>query len=251
MALGTLSPRPVRPPRPRAGGGNRPPVNRSRGGGGGGGRGGDGGPDYEERLRRYRLGMAIGLVSIVMLFVTFSLAYIFRHSAAVYDPSYGFVVREWTPVALPMRFLWINTAILVLSSVSIELARRQVTRDSILAPAFSIPGIKQDSHRIPWLGMTLLLGSLFLGGQCLAWRELERNGFLLGEGTASSFFYVLTGTHAVHLLAGILALLYALIITLRRKPIEQRRIVIDVTSWYWHVIDVLWIYLFALLALAR
>lgn len=253
MALGTLSPRlTVRPPRPHTGGGNRPPVNRSRGGGGGGGgRGGDGNPDYGERLRRYRLGMAIGLLSIVMLFVTFSLAYIFRQKIGVYDPSAGFVVKEWTPVALPMRLLWINTALLVLSSIAIERARRQAARDSVLAPVYSIPGIKADGRRLPWLTITMILGFLFLGGQALAWRELGRKGYVLGEGAASSFFYVLTGTHALHLVGGMLALSYALFITLRRRPIEQRRIIIDVTSWYWHVIDVLWLYLFALLALAR
>lgn len=195
--------------------------------------------------------MAIGLVSIVMLFVTFSLAYIFRQSVGVYDPSSGFVVREWTPVLLPMRYLWVNTVILLLSSIAIELARRQAVRDSLLAPVFSIPGIRSDDRRVPWLAVTVVLGLLFLGGQALAWLELQHKGFLLGEGAASSFFYVLTATHALHLVGGILALLYALGITWRRKPIEQRRIIIDVTSWYWHVIDVLWLYLFALLALAR
>jgi cytochrome c oxidase subunit 3 len=253
MAVGTLSPRlTIRPPRPRSGGGSRPPVDRYRGGGGGGGRGGDNGPDYGERLRRYRLGMAIGLVSVVMLFVTFSLTYVLREAVRFYDPSTGADVRLWTPVALPLRILWINTAVLVLSSVTLEMARRRAVRDSVLAPAFSIPGIKaDDGWRVPWLAITVVLGFLFVGGQLLAWQKLEHGGFLLGDGAASTFFYVLTGTHALHLVGGLLALLYVAFITWRRKPIEQRRIVIDVASWYWHVIDILWIYLFALLAFAR
>jgi cytochrome c oxidase subunit III len=63
--------------------------------------------------------------------------------------------------------------------------------------------------------------------------------------------YLLTGMHALHLLGGVIALLYAGTITLMRKPVDSRRVVIDVTSWYWHFMALLWIYIFALLEFAR
>ena len=252
MALGTLSPRlPVEAP-VRTGGGGKPPVDHSSGGGGGGGRGGDGGaPDYQERLRRYRLGMAIGLVSIVMLFISFSTAYILRETSGVYDPVSGDIVRNWAQLKLPMGLLWLNTLLLLSSSITVELARRQTARQALIAPILAIPGIRNDERHFPWLHITIVLGFAFITGQVLAWKELVQRGFLMGSGASSSFFYLLTGTHALHLLGGVAALLYAIVITWMRKPIEQRHIVIDVTAWYWHVIDLLWIYLFALLAFAH
>lgn len=249
MALGTLGPRsPVNNPRVHPGGGGRPPVDRSRGGGWGGGRGGDGAPDYGERLRRYRLGMAVALVSIVMLFLCFSAAYLLRENTGVYDMNTGAVTHDWQPLHLPMALLWLNTLVLIASSVTIELARRQAVRQAALAPALSIPGIRSDDRFIPWLPITVLLGFAFLGGQWLAWLDLGRRGWLVETTVSSSFFYVLTGTHALHIVAGLVALLYAMLLAFRRKPYEQRRIVVDVTAWYWHVIDILWIYLFVLLA---
>lgn len=252
MALGTLSPRlPVESPRSRSGGGSRPPLDGSHGGGSGGGRGGDNAPDYGERLRRYRLGMAIGLVSIIMLFVCFSVTFIFRQFTGVYDPSTGIVVRDWQPIRVPLGILWVNTALLAASSITMELARRQAVQRAVLAQALAIPGIKADDRRpAPWLGITVVLGTAFLVGQVLAWHDLQLRGLLISTGPSSSFFYILTGTHALHLLGGVLALLYALIAGWARKPLEQRRIIVDVTSWYWHVIGLLWIYLFALLTIA-
>ncbi|HET8667191.1 MAG TPA: cytochrome c oxidase subunit 3 [Terriglobales bacterium] len=249
MALGTLSPHlPAKSPKLRAGGGGRPPVNRSRGGDWGGGRGGDGAPDYGERLRRCRLGMAVALVSIVMVFVCFSAAFLLRQASGVYDGASGTIVHDWQPLLLPLNLLWLNTIVLLASSVTIELAKRHAIEQAALAPILSIPGIKADTRYVPWLPITIALGFTFLGGQWLAWADMQRHGWWISSGASSSFFYILTGTHALHLLGGILALLYAEALALRHKPVEQRRIVVDVTAWYWHVIDILWIYLFALLA---
>ena len=68
---------------------------------------------------------------------------------------------------------------------------------------------------------------------------------------ASPFFYVLTGVHAVHLIVGIGVLIYAGIISLLRHAIEQQRIVIEITRWYWHFMGALWVYVFALLQFGR
>jgi cytochrome c oxidase subunit 3 len=85
----------------------------------------------------------------------------------------------------------------------------------------------------------------------MAWRELANRGFCVATSPSSSFVYLLTGTHAVHLAGGVLALLYAAATSLLHRPLEARRIVVDVTAWYWHFMALLWLYIFALLWLAR
>jgi cytochrome c oxidase subunit 3 len=68
---------------------------------------------------------------------------------------------------------------------------------------------------------------------------------------SSSFAFLLTITHAIHLTGGILALIWAASTSLLRRPVEARWIAVDITAWYWHFMAVLWIYVFALLAYAR
>jgi len=99
--------------------------------------------------------------------------------------------------------------------------------------------------------VTVVLGFGFLVGQWLAWSELKGRGFLVSTNPDSSFVYLLTAAHAVHLAGGIIALLWASASSLLHRPIEGRRIVVDVAAWYWHFMAVLWIYVFALLAFAR
>ena len=85
----------------------------------------------------------------------------------------------------------------------------------------------------------------------MAWHELAARGFFLATSPSSSFVYLLTGTHAIHLAGGVLALLYAGVISLMNRPVEVRRIVVDITAWYWHFMALLWIYIFALLEFAK
>lgn len=231
----------------QAGGGTPPSVPS---GGGDSGRGG--GPNYVDRLRRARVGMTVALAPIAMLFVAFTSAYVVRKGLPTLDEATGKYVRDWLQVNLPFQLLLVNTFLLVLSSITMELARRQVTRQVALAPVSSIPGVSIGKERsYPWLGATVVLGMGFLAGQWMAWRELADRGFYLATSPSSSFVYLLTGAHAVHLAGGIVALIYASATALTRKSLESRRIVIDVTAWYWHFMAVLWIYIFALLELAR
>jgi cytochrome c oxidase subunit 3 len=221
-------------------------------GGGGDGRGGNGSPDYSGRLRRARLGLAVGLTPILMLFVSFTSAYIMRRGLPMLDAETNRQTSDWVSVSLPWLLLLINSVVLVVSSVTMELARRRVTREVALAPVTTIPGVSLGEEKpFPWLGLTVVLGLTFLFGQWMAWRELAYRGFFLYTSPSSSFVYLLTGMHAIHLAGGVLALLYAGTITLLRKPVEVRRIVIDITAWYWHFMALLWIYIFALLELAR
>ena len=225
--------------------GHKPPVPPS--GGGDDGRGGDV-PSYGARLRRARLGLACGIATVCMVFVSLTSAYIVRQGLPTFDGATNTYVRDWGLTDLPWVLLGINTALLLLSSVTMEFARRQAARQR-LAPEVD-SGVWNEKS-FPWLGITVLLGMGFLAGQWLAWGELHTRGFYVSTNPSSSFAFLLTITHAIHLTGGMIALLWAASASLLHKPVETRRIVVDITAWYWHFMAVLWIYIFALLGFAR
>lgn len=195
---------------------------------------------FEARLRRARLGLLVGLVGIVMVFMSFTSAYVVRQGLPTLDPGTNTLVRDWFSVRLP-SLLFLNTVVLLISSGSMELARRQALRDARY----------KTENGLPWLALTVLLGLSFLIGQWTVWQKLAASGLYLSTNPSSSFIYLLTGTHAVHLLGGILALLFAGGAAMLRRPVESRAVVVDTAAWYWHFMTVLWVYIFCLLKFAR
>ena len=229
--------------------GHKPPAPPVQGGGEDG-RGDV--PDYGARLRRARLGLICGITTVGMVFISLTSAYVFRRGLPTFQGETNSYVRDWGGVDLPWLLLGINTAILLISSVTMELARRKSARQAALAPVTSIPGISLgDEKNFPWLGITVVLGCGFLVGQWLAWGELHHRGFFVDTDPSSSFVFLLTIAHAVHLAGGMIALMWASSASLLRKPLESVRIAVDITAWYWHFMAVLWIYIFLLLGLAR
>ncbi len=208
---------------------------------------GDGNPQYRDRRRRYRLGVIIGMAAIVMFFVSLTSAYIVRQGIGNWDSRTGQYVTDWVPLRVP-PVLWVNTLILLCSSLTMEMARRRTLERTVTARQF---GIDSGHRPFPWLGITTILGIGFIAGQALAWRELSVQGVYISTNPSSSFFYVLTVSHGLHLLGGVLALLYASVTTLLARPLETKAIVVDVTALYWHFMDALWIYIFALLLIAK
>src|SRR5712671_1612196 len=97
-------------------------------------------PDYATRLRRARLGLLVALTPIIMLFVSFSSAYVVRQGLPTLDPRSNQLVRDWIPVTLP-KLLLINTGVLILSSLFMELARRQIRRQVSGAAPATVPGV--------------------------------------------------------------------------------------------------------------
>lgn len=220
-------------------------------GGGDDGRRGPGMPDYSTRLRRARLGLLVALTPVLMLFVSFTSAYVVRQGLPTLDPRTNQLVRDWIPVKLPALLL-VNTLVLLLSSVGMELARRQTKLAAVAATAKPGSGASiSEEGKTPWLAMTIVLGLLFLFGQWLAWKQLAASGFYVATTPSSSFVYLLTGAHAVHLMGGVLALLVAGLFVLLRKPVTTRSIVVDVAGWYWHFMAALWVYILLLLEFAR
>ncbi|MFN2512890.1 MAG: heme-copper oxidase subunit III [Pyrinomonadaceae bacterium] len=207
------------------GGGSRFP------GGNGGSRKGNGHEghfsQFESSANRYRIGMWVALAAILMMFTALTSAYIVRAASS----------NDWRPIAMP-QVLLLSTALIVASSGTLELARRK------LKAAFA-------GSLNPWLLLTAALGIAFVGSQLLAWRQLVGQGVYVASNPHSSFFYLLTATHGVHLLGGLIALIYLLLRTRRIERDEQamtkRHAVTDAVTLYWHFMDGLWIYLFLLL----
>lgn len=209
------------------------PVGGQRfpGGNGGGSRGRNGHDGdmshFESSANRYRIGMWVALAAILMMFTALTSAYIVRAASS----------NDWRPIAMP-QILLLSTALIVASSGTLEMARRK------LKEAFEV-----SYHR--WLLMTTALGVAFVGSQLLAWRQLVGQGVYVGSNPHSSFFYLLTATHGVHLLGGLIALTYLRLRTRRTErdgqALAKRHAVADAVTLYWHFMDGLWIYLFLLL----
>ena len=210
--------------------------------------GDDFGPSFfDVRLRRARLGLVVGLTGIVMIFISFSSAYVVRQGLPTLDPRTDVLLHDWFPVPLP-RLLLINTAVLLISSLTMEIARRQAARKAALARLASVPGVSMHAkEEVSWLALTVVLGLSFLTGQWMAWRELAASGFYVASSPSSSFVYLLTGMHGVHLFGGLVALLTAGAASLLRRPADSQAIAVDVTGWYWHFMAFLWVYILCLL----
>jgi len=195
--------------------------------------------------------MSVALTGIVMIFISFSSAYIVRKGLPSFDPRTNSLTNDWLRVRLPASLL-INTCVLVVSSLTMELARRQAARDVLLARVSSIRGPSAaDKNRISWLTITVVLGLSFLVGQLMVWRELAAMGFYLATSPSSSFVYLLTGVHGVHLTGGVLALLFAGVASLLHRSAESQYVTLDVTGWYWHFMALLWVYIFCVLEFVR
>ena len=202
------------------GGGNLPPVD-----GGGGGDDGKRPRGWKPSPKRYYTGMALGIVSILMFFMALASAFLVRRGSG-----------DWVPVHIP-TLMWINTGVLLLSSGTLEMARQRLAKGQLAA------------YRNLWL-VTTVLGILFLVGQVSAWRLLAAQGIYLASNPASSFFYIFTGAHALHLLGGVAGLVYV-----AKRNFDQaqvtRTVAAEVTSHYWHFMDVLWLFLLAMLYVGK
>jgi cytochrome c oxidase subunit III len=217
-----------------------------------GGGNGWSGPDlFDIRLRRARLGLVVAIIGIVMIFISLTSAYVVRKGLPSFDDRANTLINDWFAIPLPALLL-VNSFVLLLSSVTMELARRQSARDLALVRVERVaqPLTKNDS-RISWLALTIVLGFSFLTGQLMVWRQLAANGFYVATTPSSSFLYLLTGMHGVHLLGGVIALLVAGAAALLRKSAATQYVMVDVTGFYWHFMALLWIYILCLFEFVR
>jgi cytochrome c oxidase subunit III len=206
---------------------------------------------FDTRLRRARLGLVVGLTGISMIFISFTSAYVVRQGLPTLDPHTNLLLHDWFPVPLP-GLLFINTGVLLISTFTMELARRQAARKAALAQLAAVPGVSADAdEKVSWLALTALLGLSFLIGQWMVWRVLSAKGFYVSSSPSSSFVYLLTGMHGVHLFGGVVALLTAGVASALRRPADSQFVAVDVTAWYWHFMALVWIYILCLLEFVR
>ncbi len=175
-----------------------------------------------------RTGVWVGLAAITMTFAAFTSAMIIRQGSS-YD---------WQHFTLP-SVLYFDTAVLLASSLTLELARKRVA-------AFLHGNPTQRSSSSTFLWLTLVLGLVFVGGQYGAWLQLRSEGLYLATNPSSSFFYLFTVLHALHILGGLAGLTLVLWRFSKPRPTLQVS-TLSTVSYYWHFMDVLWIYLLLLL----
>ena len=192
--------------------------------GNGGGDGGGSGNDSPARQRAYVTGMTVALAGILMFFMALVSAYIVRkgvrHRLARFRNS---------PDSLGQY----------------RNSDHQQLHAQPLAPRFSARRCSNFRH---WWYVTTALGFLFLIGQLIAWRQLARAGVFLDPNPSSSFFYVFTAAHGLHIFGGLGALLGVAFHTGRRLTLATST---NVVAMYWHFMDGLWVFLFLLLILGR
>ena len=253
----TFTHRPPKKKRRDPGLGGIPPLVRRPTGGDG--EGGDGGGDNwknqrggpRELLLRIRFFVFCALAADLVFFATVVAVFFASHGASHMDPRTHEQIGDWHPVALP-RILFLNTAVLLLSGLTVEFARRNIFREIDVLEEWLGLGRPALHRALPWLGATLTLGALFLDGQWMAWKQLTAQGFSFVHATpASYFFYLITGLHAAHLLLGVAALVVCLSALGWLKRVEFRQIAVDSTAWYWHAMSLAWLLLLGVLALGQ
>jgi cytochrome c oxidase subunit III len=234
--------------------GGKPPLDRRPTGGGGSGdddewkRLGRSGP--RELLQRYRRMVLFILAGDLMFFLPLAVLFFAHQGVGHLDARTQEFIGDWHPVQLP-PILFLNTAVLVLSSLTMEIARRRIFHELDVVEEWLGLGRPALRRTIPWLAATLVLGGLFVAGQWTAWQQLSAQGFAFDKWATPAiyFFYIITGIHAVHLVLGMLFLIACLAGLAALRKVEYRQIAVDSLSWYWHTMGVLWIALFGLLAM--
>ncbi len=182
------------------------------------GRGGGGGGDDDASRRdaTLRLGIFLGTVSIFSFFTALAVIFVFRSRTLSF----------WTPVEVPGT-LWLSTALLLVSSGSFEMARRNASANR------------------QWLLATSLLGMAFLGCQCTSMYELAGQGLFARGNPHASLFYCFTGIHGVHLLGGLIAVNWLLM--RGQRGFSREASASGNVAFYWHFMSAIWLVLFGLL----
>ncbi len=178
-----------------------------------------------------RIALWVFLAVITSLFGLFISAYFIRMG---HGHGAGHGISDWHPVNKP-PILWLNTVVLVLSSITMQAARRAVR-------------LNQRGQVNGFLLAGGIFAALFLAGQLVAWQQLHDSGFGLTSGPAGAFFYVLTGVHGVHLLGGLGVWLRTVSrIRAGAAQLIEWRLSIELCTVYWHYLLGVWLVMFALL----
>jgi len=170
-----------------------------------------------------RVALVIFLVIASVIFSMLTVSYYVRME-----------LPDWTPLSDPAQ-LWLNTALLVVSSILFQWARNLVTKG-------------QDKYLIAALVGAGVFAMLFIAGQLVVWNGLQSAGYFVASNPANSFFYLLTGLHALHLLGGLWVWSKSLIRLLSVGESQDLRLSIELCTLYWHFLLIVWLVMFAILS---
>ena len=180
-----------------------------------------------------RFGLWLSIGAMIMMFAGFTSAFIVKKGDAA----------NWTTFTFPVHF-YISTLLILMSSATMHFAYRAFKNNRLL-----------DYKKL--LLTTLVLGTGFIITQVLGWSRLVADGIILTEEVSGAFFYVISGTHAVHVLGGLVILMISFfgIRAKLKNPVydltmdvsPKRKFRVELVATYWHFVDALWIYLFLFL----
>jgi len=169
-----------------------------------------------------KIGLGVFLAVVGSLFALFISAYSMRMTMV-----------DWRPLPIP-RLLWFNTAVLLLSSLTLHGAQVAARRNDIDGVVFGLCAGAASAVT-------------FLFGQLLAWRELSDAGYFLASNPANSFFYLMTAVHGLHLTGGLVALGRTTAKVWHGAPATQVRLSVELCAIYWHFLLLVWLVLLGLL----
>ena len=170
-----------------------------------------------------KIGLGVFLAVVGCLFALFTSAYFMRMA-----------LSDWQPMPVP-RLLWLNTGMLILSSIALQCASVAVRKRQI------------DTVRLG-LAAAGLTALAFLVGQLMAWRDLTADGYFLASNPANSFFYLITGMHGLHIIGGLVGLGRTTAGAWNGARPERLRLSVELCAMYWHFLLFIWLAIFALLA---
>ena len=177
-----------------------------------------------------KFGLWIFMVSVVMVFGAFTSAYIVRQAE-----------WNWLDFQLPPMF-WLTTGIILVSSGTMQWAYLSAKNDNLEMTKIAIT-------------ITTILGVAFLVGQFMGWSQLVAQGIhLVGRDSSAvsgSFLFIISGVHGVHVISGVIFLVFVLVAVFKFKVHSKSLVQIEMCATYWHFLDGLWLYLFVFLLLNR
>ena len=175
-----------------------------------------------QRIHPHRFIMWVAIGSIVMMFAGMTSAYIVKKNQG-----------NWLAFELPVVF-WYSTAVILASSLTIYLANVALKAGKLVPYKLLIT-------------ITSILGILFVIMQWTGFQDLEMRGIaLIGtqSNSSSSFLFIITGMHMLHVLGGLVALVVLFFRSFWLKKDQLSLVPVQIVATYWHFVDILWIYLF-------
>jgi len=181
------------------------------------------GMEIAEGMHPKRIALRMFLCVVFVLFLLFISAYFIRME-----------LDDWRPIPEP-GLLWVNTLMLFICSIVMQWTRGAAQTG--------------DRNKVKWGMIAAGIFTLaFIYGQLSVWVELNNAGYYISTNPANSFFYILTGLHALHILGGLWVWTRSTFKLWSGTEIKAVKLSVELCAVYWHFLLLVWLILFALLS---